>query len=105
MSFSPPPPSAAGARAAILSLVPGASSRAGVAPARRGMWGKERLYTHLCPRPGLYRHQAMKDLDVLAAAGIPAADLRLRLFFLEEQQGGAPRNPPGSGAHAGAPEA
>lgn len=94
-----------GDRSAILSLLSGAKFRAGVAPARRGMWGKERLYTHLCPRPGLYRHQAMKDLDVLAAAGIPAADLRLRFFFLEEEKEGARRKLSGAGVSEGAPYA
>jgi len=94
-----------GDRSAILSLLSGAKFRAGVAPARRGMWGKERLYTHLCHRPGLYRHQAMKDLDVLAAAGIPAADLRLRFFFLEEEKEGARRKLSGVGVPEGVPYA
>ncbi len=72
-----------GDRGAILSVLSGARFRVGVAPARLGLWGKERLYTHLCPRPDLYRHQVGKDLDVLSAAGIPPGDLSLRFHFSE----------------------
>jgi heptosyltransferase-3 len=70
-----------GDRGAILSFLSGARFRLGVAPARPGMIGKERLFTHLCPRPDRYRHAALQDLDVLAEAGIPPADLALRFFF------------------------
>lgn len=70
-----------GDRGAILSFLSGARFRLGVAPARRGMFGKERLFTHVCPQPDRYRHAVLRDLDVLAEAGIPPADPSLRFFF------------------------
>lgn len=72
-----------GDRGAVLSLLSGAKDRLGVAPGRPGIFGKERLFTHLSPAPGRYRHAVLRDLDVLAAAGIPADDLKLRFFFTE----------------------
>ncbi|NNF84036.1 MAG: hypothetical protein HKM29_02650, partial [Deltaproteobacteria bacterium] len=94
-----------GDRSATLSLLSGARFRVGVASARRGLWGKERFYTHLCPRPDQYRHQVWKDLDVLAAAGIPPGDLRLRFSFSEEERERAHRKLSGAGMPGGAPYA
>jgi heptosyltransferase-3 len=90
-----------GDRGAILSLLSGARFRVSVDPARRGLWGKERLFTHRCPCPDLYRHQVWKDLDVLAAAGIPPGDLRLRFSFSEEEREGAHRKLSGAGMPEG----
>ena len=90
-----------GDRGATLSLLSGARFRVGVASARRSLWGKERFYSHLCPRPDLYRHQVWKDLDVLAAAGIPPGDLRLRFSFSEEEREGAHRKLSGAGMPEG----
>lgn len=80
-----------GDRGAILSVLSGARFRIGVAPSRKGFLGKEMLFTHLCPRPSLYRHAVLRDLDVLAAAGIPPADLRLRFFISGEDRESAVR--------------
>jgi len=90
-----------GDRGATLSLLSGARFRVGVASARRGLWGKERFYTHLCPLPDLYRHQVWKDLDVLASAGIPPGDLRLRFTFSEEEREKAHRKLSGAGMPEG----
>ena len=94
-----------GDRGATLSLLSGARFRVGVASARRGLWAKERFYTHLCPRPDQYLHQVWKDLDVLAAAGIPPGDLRLRFSFSEEERERAHRKLSGAGMPGGAPYA
>ena len=75
-----------GDRGAILAFLSGARFRAGVAPGRGGLAGKERLFTHLCPRPPLLRSAALRDLDVVAAAGIPPADLRLRFSLAEDDR-------------------
>jgi heptosyltransferase-3 len=72
-----------GDRGAILAFLSGARFRVGVAPGRRGLWGKGKLFTHLSPRPSLYRHAVLRDLDVVGAAGIPPADSGLRFFFTE----------------------
>ncbi len=76
-----------GDRGAILAVLSGARFRVGVAPGRGGLAGKERLFTHLCPRPPLLRAAALRDLDVVAAAGISPADLRLRFVFTEGHRG------------------
>ncbi len=94
-----------GDRGATLSLLSGARFRVGVAPARRGLWRKERFYTHLCPRPDLYRHQVWKDLDVLAAAGIPPGDLSLRFHFSEKEKEEARRKLSAAGVPGGVPYA
>jgi heptosyltransferase-3 len=86
-----------GDRGAILSMLSGAKCRAGVAPARRGLFGKERIFTHLCPSPPLYRHAVLRDLDVLAVAGIPSADLSLRFVFSPQDREEAMRKARGAG--------
>lgn len=86
-----------GDRGAILSLLSGAKYRVGVAPARRGLFGKERIFTHLCPKPPLYRHAVLRDLDILAAAGIPPADLSLRFVFSPRDREEAMRKAQGAG--------
>ncbi len=86
-----------GDRGAILALVSGAPYRAGVAPGRRGLFGKERIFTHLCPRPSPYRHAVLRDLDVLAAAGIPSADPSLRFVFALRDREEAMRKARGAG--------
>lgn len=73
-----------GDRGAILSFLSGALFRVGVAPGRRGLWGKEKLFTHLAPRPEHFLHTVLKDLDVVAAAGIAPADTSLRFHVSEE---------------------
>ena len=75
-----------GDRGAILALLSGARFRVGVTPAREGLWWKDRLFTHLAPRPDRFRHTVMKDLDVVAAAGIAPADTSLRLHVSEEDR-------------------
>jgi heptosyltransferase-3 len=94
-----------GDRGAVLSLLSGARFRVGVEPARRGLWGKERLYTHLCPRPDLYRHQVWKDLDVLASAGIPPGDLSLRFHIPERDEEESQRKLSAAGVPGSAPYA
>lgn len=94
-----------GDRGATLSLLSGARYRVGVASARRGLWGKEMLYTHLSPRPDLYRHQVRKDLDVLAAAGIPPGDLSLRFHITEKEGEESRRKLSAAGVPGGAPYA
>ena len=94
-----------GDRGAILSLLSGARFRVGVDPARRGLWGKERLFTHRCPCPDLYRHQVWKDLDVLAAAGIPPGDLPLRFHIPEKDEEESQRKLSAAGLPGGAPYA
>jgi len=75
-----------GDRGAILSFLSGARFRVGVAPAREGMLWKDRLFTHMAPRPDRFRHTVLKDLDVVAAAGIAPADTRLRFHVSEEDR-------------------
>ncbi|HSL99293.1 MAG TPA: putative lipopolysaccharide heptosyltransferase III [Candidatus Limnocylindria bacterium] len=70
-----------GDRGAILSFLSGARFRLGVSPARPGMFGKASLFTHMCPQPDRYRHAVLRDLDILAEAGIPPADPSLRFVF------------------------
>jgi heptosyltransferase-3 len=70
-----------GDRGAVLSVLSGARYRLGVAPGKAGIFGKERLFTHLCPRPDRYRHAVQRDLDILVAAGIPPAEPSLRFFY------------------------
>ncbi len=70
-----------GDRGAVLSVLSGARFRLGVAPGKAGIFGKERLFTHLCPRPDRYRHAVQRDLDILAAGGISPAEPSLRFFF------------------------
>lgn len=86
-----------GDRGAILSLLSGAKFRAGVAPARRGLFGKEGIYTHLCPAPERIRHAVLRDLDVLAAAGIPPAERSLRFLFSPQDREEAIRKAKGAG--------
>ena len=94
-----------GDRGAILSFLSGARFRVGVVPGRRGLWGKEKLFTHLSPRPSLYRHAVLRDLDVVGAAGIPPADPGLRFFFTEADRSRAAALLAGAGIPAGAPYA
>jgi len=94
-----------GDRGAILAFLSGARFRVGVAPARRGLWGKEKLFTHLSPRPSLYRHAVLRDLEVVAAAGIPPAALRLRFSFTEEDRSRAAALLSGAGIPDGTPYA
>jgi heptosyltransferase-3 len=86
-----------GDRGAILSLLSGAKYRVGVVPARRGMFGKERLFTHLCSPPDRYRHAVLRDLDILSAAGIPPADPALRFVFSPQDREEAMRKARGAG--------
>jgi heptosyltransferase-3 len=94
-----------GDRGAILSFLSGATFRVGVAPARRGLWGKEKLFTHLSPRPSLHRHAVLRDLDVVAAAGIPPAGLALNFVFTEQDRARAAALLSGAGIPDGAPYA
>lgn len=89
-----------GDRGAILSLLSGARHRVGVAAVRPGLSGKRRIFTHLCPAPPLHRHAVLRDLDVLAAAGIPPAELSLRFAFSAQDREGAIRK----AMRAGLPE-
>ena len=75
-----------GDRGAILGLLSGARFRVGVAPAREGLWWKDRLFTYLAPRPDRFRHTVLKDLDVVAAAGIAPADTSLRFHVSGEDR-------------------
>jgi len=94
-----------GDRGAILAFLSGARFRVGVAPGRGGLAGKERLFTHLCPRPPLLRHAVLRDLDVVSAAGIPPADLRLRFPLTDADRARAAAMLAGAGVPAGAPYA
>ena len=92
-----------GDRGAILSVLSGARFRVGVAPNRRGFLGKEILFTHLCEPHDRYRHAVLRDLDVVAAAGIPPADLRLRLSISDGVRETAARTLLEAGIAAGRP--
>jgi len=94
-----------GDRGAILAFLSGARFRAGLVPGRRGLWGKEKLFTHLSPLPSLYRHAVLRDLDVVGAAGIPPADPGLRFFFTEEDRSRAAALLSGAGVPDGVPYA
>jgi len=94
-----------GDRGAILSVLSGAKYRMGVASTRRGLLGKERLFTHLCPRSDRYRHAVLRDLDILSAAGIPPADLSLRFFFSSGDRENVERKMSRAGVPGGAPYA
>ena len=80
-----------GDRGAILSALSGARFRVGVTPNRKGFLGKEILFTHLCGPHDRYRHAVLRDLDVVAAAGVPSADLRLRFHVSDEIRAKADR--------------
>jgi heptosyltransferase-3 len=75
-----------GDRGAILSALSGARFRVGVTPNRKGLLGKKLLFTHLCAPHDRYRHAVLRDLDVVAAAGIPPADLRLRFSVSDDDR-------------------
>ena len=75
-----------GDRGAILAFLSGARFRIGVAPAREGLWWKDRLFTHLASRPERLRHTVLKDLDVVAVAGIAPADTSLRFHVSVEDR-------------------
>lgn len=75
-----------GDRGAILAFLSGARFRVGVASVREGLLWKDRLFTHLAPRPDRFRHTVMKDLDVVAAAGIAPSDTSLRFDVSEEDR-------------------
>lgn len=92
-----------GDRGAILSALSGARFRVGVAPNRKGFFGKQLLFTHLCGPHDRYRHAVLRDLDVVAAAGIPPADLRLRLSISDEDREKAVRILREAGIAAGDP--
>jgi len=92
-----------GDRGAVLSLLSGARHRVGVAPVRPGLFGKRRIFTHLCPAPPPYRHAVLRDLDVLAAAGIPSADLSLRFSFSAQEREEAIRKATRAGLPENAP--
>jgi heptosyltransferase-3 len=92
-----------GDRGAILSVLSGARFRVGVTPNRKGFLGKEILFTHLCGPHDLYRHAVLRDLDVVAAAGIPPADLRLRFSISDEDREKAARILREAGIAAGHP--
>ena len=94
-----------GDRGAILSALSGARHRVGVAPTRKGFLGKETFFTHLCGPHDRYRHAVLRDLDVVAAAGIPPADLRLRLALPDEVREKAARILLEEGIAAGPPYA
>jgi heptosyltransferase III len=94
-----------GDRGAILAFLSGARFRVGVAPGRRGLWGKGKLFTHLSPRPSLYRHSVLRDLDVVGAAGIPPADPGLRFFFTKADRSRVAALLSGAGIPDGAPYA
>jgi heptosyltransferase-3 len=92
-----------GDRGAILSILSGARYRVGVSPNRKGFLGKEFLFTHLCAPHDRYRHAVLRDLDVLAAAGIPPADLRLRFSLSDGGREKAARVLGEAGIAAGRP--
>jgi len=92
-----------GDRGAILSALSGARFRIGVTPNRKGFLGKEILFTHLCGPHDRYRHAVLRDLDVVAAAGIPPADLRLRFPISDEDREKAVRILRAAGIAAGHP--
>ncbi|MGE5285425.1 MAG: putative lipopolysaccharide heptosyltransferase III [Actinomycetota bacterium] len=92
-----------GDRGAILSMLSGARYRVGVSPNRKGFLGKEILFTHLCRPHDRYRHAVLRDLDVLAAAGIPPADLRLRFAISDGDREKAVRVLGEAGIAAGRP--
>jgi len=75
-----------GDRGAILSVLSGARYRVGVTPNRKGFLGKDFLFTHLCGPHDWLRHAVLRDLDVVAAAGIPPADLRLCLSISDKDR-------------------
>jgi heptosyltransferase-3 len=92
-----------GDRGAILSLLSGARFRVGVTPRGKGFLGKEFLFTHLCGPHDRYRHAVLRDLDVVAAAGIPPADLRLRFSLSDGDREKAIRILRGAGIAADHP--
>jgi len=92
-----------GDRGAILSVLSGARYRVGVSSNRKGFLGKELLFTHLCAPHDRYRHAVLRDLDVLSAAGIPPADLRLRFSLSDGDREKAARILGEAGISAGRP--
>lgn len=94
-----------GDRGAILAYLSGARIRIGVAPHRRGMFGKGRIFTYLAPPSGRWRHAVMMNLDILAAAGIRASDLRQRFHYSAEARENAARKRRDAGVADGVPYA
>jgi len=84
-------------------VLSGARHRVGVTPNRKGFLGKEILFTHLCGPHDRYRHAVLRDLDVVAAAGIPPSDLRLRFSISGEDREKAVRFLREAGIAAGRP--
>lgn len=94
-----------GDRGAILAFLSGARWRVGVEPNRRGLKGKEKLFTHLCPRPPLLQHAVLRDLDVVGTAGILPAGLGLGFSFSEADRARAAGLLCGAEVPAGVPYA
>ena len=92
-----------GDRGALLSLLSGARHRVGVASVRPGLFGKRWIFTSLCPAPSPYRHAVLRDLDVLAAAGILPSDLSLRFPFSGRDREEAIRKAVRAGLPEGSP--
>jgi heptosyltransferase-3 len=58
-------------------LLSGAKHRVGYPAVTRGLWGRDRLYTHLCKRDWLTTHTVLKDAQLVCDF---AAALGLRTF-------------------------
>ncbi|MCC7518641.1 MAG: putative lipopolysaccharide heptosyltransferase III [Verrucomicrobiae bacterium] len=74
-----------GDRPAWISRLSGARYRLARDPDGKGFWEKRRLYTHLAPPcrdPNL--HEVLKNLGVLAHAGISTQDPRMEVFPSDE---------------------
>lgn len=66
-----------GDRAAIISFLLGARYRVGYEPGKKGFAGKKLLYTHVASAPDKRTHTVLRDVTLLKAFGIEAADLTL----------------------------
>lgn len=64
-------------RGAIVGLLSGAKYRVGYPAVTRGLWGRDRLYTHLCKRDWLTTHAVLKDAQLVCDF---ATSLGLRPF-------------------------
>jgi heptosyltransferase-3 len=52
-------------RGAIVGLLSGAALRVGYPAVTHGLWGRDRLYTHLCKRDWLSTHTVLKDAQLV----------------------------------------
>lgn len=70
-----------GDRGAIVAFLSGAPIRVGMDSAGRGMFGKNRLFTHLVGPPDSGQHMVEQNLRFLAPLGVPVREMRVSFSY------------------------